>query len=150
MTGRVPDRRATADGSLPCLASVGAGASAQRQNDPCRGQAEGEEDRFAEAAAGGVQGFQLAFRQERQAAGIGDLDDGGFTVEGDARLNRLAGGACHRVAAAGEARGDGGVDAAVAAVCQGKQFAPDRPGRAGHTRGGTKSCSQCLRYLAWR
>ena len=45
--------------------------------------------------------FQLARRQERQAAGVGDLDDGGGAVERDAGLDGLAGGPGDRVACAG-------------------------------------------------
>ena len=127
---------AVAQGGEHSHAAVGAGASAQRQDDPGRVEAEGEQDRFAEAAAGGVQRFQLSAGQERQAAGVGDLDDGGGAVERDAGLDGPAGGSGDGVAAAGEAGGDGGVHAAVPSVGQGKQFAVDRPGRRLRLRSG--------------
>ena len=139
---------AVAQGGEHSHAAVGAGAAAQGQDDPGRLQAEREQDGFAEAAAGRVQRLQLSVRQEPEAAGVGDLDDGGVAVERDDCLDVLAGGPGDRVAAPGEAGGDGGIDAAVTAVRQRKQFALDRPGPAGGIGCGAEPRGQCGRHLA--
>ena len=52
-------RKRVAQGGEHSHAAVGAGAAAQGQHDPGRVQAEGEQDGFAEAAAGGGQRVQL-------------------------------------------------------------------------------------------
>ena len=94
--------------------------------------------------------FQLARRQERQAAGVGDLDDGGGAVERDAGRDGLAGGPGDSVAVPGEAGGDGGVHTAVPAVGQGKQLAVDRSGPAGGAGSGAEPCGQGIGHLAGR
>ena len=86
--------------------------------------------------------------QEPEAAGVGDLDDGGDAVERDACLDVLAGGPGDGVAAPGEAGGDGGVDAAVTSVRQRKQLAVDRSGPAGGIGGGAEPGCQGVRHFA--
>ena len=98
-------------------------------------------------AAGGAQRFQRPPGRSAEAAGVGDLDDGGGAVERDAGLDGLAGGPGDGVAVPGEAGGDGGVHAAVPSVGQGKQLAVDRPALP-VDRLRPEPCGQGVGYLA--
>ena len=87
----------------------------------------GEGDGVSEAAAGGIQGLQRPAGQECEPQVLATSTTA--VAPSNAMLAwRVAGGPA-TVTVRGEAGGDGGVDAAVAAVGEGQEFAVDRPGR---------------------
>ena len=66
--------------SMPA-AAVGAGRSAEGQHDPAGVAPQQRDDGLADALAGGFQRGEFPAGQGVQAAGVGDLDDGGGAVE---------------------------------------------------------------------
>ena len=138
-----------AEGGQHAHAAVGAGAAAQSQDDPGRGQAEREQDRVSEPTARGISSASnVPSGSSARPQVLATSTTAVMPSKAMAGLNRVSGWTSDGAAAAGEARGDGGVDAAVAAVGQGQQFALDPPGAG--PGGGPESGRQGLCDLAWR
>jgi len=97
-------------------AAVGAGRSTEGHDDPAGVAPQQRDDGLADSLAGGFQRGKFPAGQSVQAAGVGDLDDGGGAVERGDGGALVAGGPGDGDADAAEPGLDGGLDAAVSAV----------------------------------
>ena len=98
--------------------TVGAGAAAQREHQACAGQGQRCSDGFAEAVARRCHRGEHPAGQGGQSAGVGDFHDGGVAVErDDSAVVAVRSPRAPSPAGDGTA-GQGGGDAAVAAVGQ--------------------------------
>jgi len=92
-------------------AAVGAGRSTEGHDDPAGVAPQQRDDGLADSLAGGFQRGKFPAGQSVQAAGVGDLDDGGGAVERGDGGALVAGGPGDGDADAAEPGLDGGLDA---------------------------------------